>query len=86
MSTPFLVLALICVAVGVVSVIAVTAHVSRHGVKVNYFLWRGMIFKYFNDYVAMTKRETGRPGVWYYTFTVAMILTLVFVVVGVAAK
>ena len=86
MSTPFLVLALISVAVGIVSSIAVTAYVSERGVKINYFLWRIMIFKYFNDYVAMTEKETGRPGVWYYTFTVAMILALVFVVIGIAVK
>lgn len=86
MSTPFLVLALISVAVGIVSSIAVTAYVSERGVKINYFLWRIMIFKYFNQYVAMTKKETGKPGVWYYTFVVAMILALVFVVIGIAVK
>ena len=86
MSTPFLVLALISVAVGIVSSIAVTAYFSERGVKINYFLWRIMIFKYFNDYVAMTRKETGRPGIWYYTFTVAMILTFVFVVIGIAVK
>jgi hypothetical protein len=86
MSTPFLVLALISVAVGVVSSVAVTAYVSGRGVKIDYFQWRTMIFHYFNDYVAMTKKETGRPGVWYYTFVVAMILALVFVVVGSAVK
>ena len=86
MSTPFLVLALISVGVGVVSSIAITAYVSEHGVKVNYFLWRSTIFQYFNDYVAMTRKETGRPGVWYYTFVAGMVLALVFVVIGIAVK
>jgi len=86
MSTPFLVMALISVAVGIISSIAVTAYVSQHGVKVNYFYWRVMIFKYFNDYVAMTTKETGRPGIWYYTFVAGMILAAVFVVIGVAVK
>ncbi len=86
MSTPFLVLALISVAVGIASSIAVTAYVSKRGVKINYFLWRIMIFKYFNEYVAMTKKETGTPGVWYYTFNVAMVLTFVFVAIGIAVK
>ena len=86
MSTPFLVLALISVAVGVASSVAVTAYVSRHGIKVNYFLWRGMIFKYFNEYVAMTKKETGKPGVWYYTFVAGMSLALIFAAVGIALK
>jgi hypothetical protein len=72
--------------VGVVSSIAVTAYVSERGVKINYFLWRIMIFKYFNDYVAMTKKEKGRPGVWYYTFLVGMSLAFVFVVIGIAVR
>ena len=86
MSTPFLVLALISIAVGIVSSIAVTAYVSERGVKINYFLWRIMIFKYFNEYVAMTKKETGKPGVWYYTFIAGMSLALVFAAVGIALK
>ena len=86
MSTPFLVLALISVAVGIVSSIAVTAYVSERGVKINYFLWRIMIFKYVNEYLAMTKKETGKPGFWYYTFIAGMSLALVFAVIGIAAK
>ena len=86
MSTPFLVLAFISVAVGIVSSIAITAYVSERGIKINYFLWRIMIFKYFNEYVAMTKKENGMPGAWYYTFVVAMILAVVFVVIGIAVK
>jgi hypothetical protein len=45
-----------------------------------------MIFQYFNEYVAMTKKEKGTPGAGYYTFVVAMILALVFVVSGIAVK
>ncbi len=86
MSIPFLVLALISVAVGIVSSIAVTAYVSKRGVKINYFLWRITIFKYFNEYVAMTKKEKGRPGVWYYTFIAGMSLALVFAAIGIAVK
>ena len=86
MSPPFLVLMLISAAIGVVSIIAVTAYVSERGVKINYFLWRIMIFKYFNEYVAMTKKETGRPGVWYYTFIAGMSLALVFAAIGIAVK
>ena len=86
MSTPFLVLALISIAVGIVSSIAVTAYVSERGVKINYFLWRIMIFKYVNDYAAMTRKEKGRPGAWYYTCVTGMILALVFAVIGIAVK
>ena len=86
MSNLFFVFALISVGVGVVSSIAVTAYVSRHGVKVNYFLWRIMIFKYFSDYQRLTKQETGKVGPWSYAFNAAMILALVFVIVGILLR
>ena len=70
----------------IVSSIAVTAYVAERGIKINYFLWRIMIFEYFNQYVAITKKETGKPGIWYYTFMVAMVLTFTFVVIGIALK
>jgi len=72
--------------VSIVSSIAVTAYVAERGIKINYFLWRIMIFEYFNQYVAITKKETGKPGIWYYTFMVAMVLTFTFVVIGIALK
>ena len=86
MSTPFLVLALISVAVGIVSSIAVTAYVSERGVKINYFLWRIMIFKYFGDYDRLTKQETGKTGPWHYIFMTAMALAVVFTVAGFILK
>jgi len=45
-----------------------------------------MIFKYLNDYRRLTLQETGKIGLWYYVFSVAMVLTLVFVVVGIILK
>lgn len=86
MSTPFLVLALICAATGVCASIAVTSYVSRRGVKVNYFLWRIMIFKYFSDYQRMTKQETGRTGPWHYIFIIAMVLAAIFTITGIILK
>ena len=74
------------VAVGVVACIAVTSYVSKRGVKINFFLYRIMIFKYLNDYRRLTLQETGKIGLWYYVFSVAMVLTLVFVVVGIILK
>lgn len=86
MNTIFLLLALAGVAVGVVSSIAVTAYVSRRGVKVNYLLWRIMIFKYFNDYSHLTAQETGRTGPWVYIFIAGMGLALAFVIIGIIAR
>jgi hypothetical protein len=86
MSTPFLILALISVGVGIISSIAVTNYVSKHGVKVNYFLWRIMIFKYFIDNQRLTKQETGKAGPWSYVFIASMILAAIFAVIGIALK
>jgi len=86
MSVPFLVLGLASVGVGIISSIAVTSYVAKRGVRINFFLYRIMIFKYFNDYRRLTLQETGRIGPWYYAFSAAMILTLVFVVVGIILK
>jgi len=86
MSTPFLILALISVGVGIVSSIAVTNYVSKRGVKINYFLWRIMIFKYFIDYQRLTKQETGKVGPWSYVFIAAMVLAAIFVVAGIVIK
>ncbi len=86
MSTPFLALALSSVAVGIVASIAVTSYVSRRGVKVNYFLWWIMIFKYFNDYQRLTKQETGKTGPWSYAFITGIILALVFAAIGILLK
>ena len=86
MSTVFLILALASVAVGIIASIAVTAYVAKRGIKINYFLYRIMIFKYFNDYKTLTFREEGKVGPWYYIFLAAMLLALVFVVVGLVTK
>ncbi len=86
MSMPFLALALISVAVGIIASIAITSYVSRRGVKINYFLWRIMIFKYFGDYDRLTKQETGKTGSWHYIFIIAMALAVVFAAAGIMLK
>lgn len=60
--------------------------ILRPGIKINYFLWRLMIFKYFDDYRRLTKEETGRTGPWHSVFLGAMALSLVFVIIGLISK
>ncbi|OGD12233.1 MAG: hypothetical protein A2Y86_07010 [Candidatus Aminicenantes bacterium RBG_13_62_12] len=86
MNMLFLAIALASVAVGIIASIAVTVYVSKRGIKINYFLYRIMIFKYFKDYRRLTLQEKGKVGPWYYVFSAAMILTLVFVVVGIITR
>jgi hypothetical protein len=86
MSNLFFVFAFISVGVGIVSSILVTSYVSHRGIKINYFLWRIMIFKYVNDYRRITKQETGKTGPWFYVLAVAMNLALVFVIIGIIVR
>jgi hypothetical protein len=86
MALPFLVLTLFSAAVGVISAVAASAYVARRGKKIDYFLWRIMIFRYFTEYRLLSVNETGRIGPWYYTFIASMALAFVFAVAGIVLK
>jgi len=77
-----LMLALLCVAWGIVSWIRIVSYLSDRGVKINYFLMKLMFFRYMKQYSEMTEEEEGRPGFWFYSYIVSMNLTLVFAVAG----
>jgi hypothetical protein len=82
----FLVSALICVFWGVVSSINITVFLSRRGVKINFFLYRLLIFKYVHQYSQITTEENGKPGFWFYSYVVSMNLALVLAIVGALFK
>ncbi|MCU0638635.1 MAG: hypothetical protein MUF59_02035 [Candidatus Krumholzibacteria bacterium] len=71
---------------GVVSSIAITSFLSGRGEKINYFLLRLLLFRYVMRYSEITTRENGKPGRWYYSYIVSMILALVLVAAGIIAK
>jgi hypothetical protein len=58
----FFALGLVSVALGVVSMIAITNFVAGRGTKINFFLYRIYIFKYVNQYKQITEAENGKPG------------------------
>ena len=78
----FLVLAVICAAIGVALMISMTCAVRAHGCKVNWVFLRLYVFKYINDYRIITIKESGRPGPLFYPFVISMNLALIFAVVG----
>ena len=86
MSQLFFKLALVCVAWGIVSTIAIVNYISKRGHKINYFLLRIMIYKYLNIYSEITREEQGRPGPWYYSYIVSMTMALVLVIIGAVLK
>jgi hypothetical protein len=81
-SSVLLVVALISVAWGIVSTVAIADALKRRGVKVSFIFLRVLILKYIGQYRDITREETGRTGSWYYSFIIAMNLALVTAVVG----
>jgi hypothetical protein len=82
-SSVFYTLALIGVVWGVVSAMSMVSFVSARGVKVNWFLMRIMIIKYASQYEQMTKKETGRPGWWFYSYVISMNFAAVMAIIGI---
>jgi hypothetical protein len=82
----FLGMALVSVALGIVSMIVITSFVSERGTKINFFLYRIYIIKYVNQYKQITEAEDGKPGPWFYSFVISMNMALVFTILGAILK
>jgi hypothetical protein len=86
MSNLFFILAIPGVACGIVSSIAITAFLSKHGIKTDFLFFRILVLKYIHQYHKITTEENGKPGSWFYCYIIAMNLALVFVIVGIVLK
>jgi len=82
----FLGMAFVSVVWGAISSMVITAFVAARGTKINYFLYRLYIIKYVNQYKQITEAESSRPGPWFYSFVVCMLLALILFVIGVILK
>ena len=82
----FLILAIVCVLCGLVSSIMIISFLSKHGIKINYFLIRIYIIKYTNQYRKITEEESGKAGPLFYSSVVSYILALIFAIVGAILK
>jgi len=76
-------LALISVIWGIVSAIVMAAYVSRKGYKISLVFFRLYILKYIHQYSRITTEENGRPGIWFYSFIIAMNLALAIAIIGI---
>jgi hypothetical protein len=86
MSNLFFILAIISAVSGVVSSIVITSWLSKRGIKINYPFIRFLIIKYVHQYRKITLQETGKPGLWFYSFIISMNLALVCAIIGIALK
>lgn len=86
LSTIFLAIALIAVVGGIASFMAMVAHISQRGVKINWFLIKLYMPRYVSRYRALTIQETGRPGQLFYGFIIGMNTALVAGIAGLALQ
>jgi len=82
MSNLFLGLAILSVAWGIVSSIVIASYLSRRGIKINLLFFRIMMLKYIHQYHQITRQENGKPGPWFYSYVVSMLLALAFAALG----
>ncbi len=78
----FLGLAIACALVNVVAFIMIAVALDRRGYKTNIFLARIYFYKYLKAYKDLTREESGRPGPLYGLWTIAVTLTLAFVLIA----
>ena len=82
MSETFLILTLMSIVWGIVSMIAIVSFLQKRGRKVLFLLINIMIFKYVHDYHQITMEENGKPGFWFYSFTISMNLALLCAIIA----
>ena len=86
MSNLFFILAIASVAWGIVSSIAITAFLSKRGIKIDFLFSRILVLKSIHQYHKITTEENGKPGPWFYSYIISMNLASVFVIVGIVLK
>ena len=86
MSDLFLGLAILSVVWGIVSSMIIVSYLSRRDVKINFLFIRILILKYIHQYHQLTRQETGKPGPWFYSYVVSMLLALAFAILGLSLR
>jgi hypothetical protein len=82
MNQIFLLIALVSVAWGIVSTIAIANFLQKEGRKINFIFINVLIFKYVHEYFQITTKENGKSGFWYYSFIISMNTALAFAIIG----
>jgi hypothetical protein len=84
-SIVFAFLAVVCTLWAVIASIGMGAWLSRHGVKVNWLLFRLWMPWYVHRYQKMTREIEGRTGPLFPQFVVPINLALLFAVAALVA-
>ncbi|MFH1851194.1 MAG: hypothetical protein ABIA75_02510 [Candidatus Neomarinimicrobiota bacterium] len=79
-------IAILSVIWGILSAMVMMAYLNRRGHKVSFLLVRLLIFKYINQYRDLTEKDTGKPGIWFYSYIAAMNLALLCAIIGAILK
>ena len=80
-------IAIVSALCGVASALMVAGVLQKHGVKINWFLFRTFLLsKYLRQYRDITRRETGRTGPLFYVYVIAINITLVTAIVGLVLR
>jgi hypothetical protein len=85
MASVLLGLTVVCVGWAVVASMLMGAWLSRHGVAVNWVLYRGLMPWYVQRYRTLTRARDGHTGPLYAHFIVPINLALLFAVSGLIA-
>ena len=81
MMLDYIILAIISTICGVIFTLKITFFLSRHGVKVNYWLLRFYMLKYLRQYRKLTIEENGKPGNLFYAYIASWSVALVFYII-----
>jgi len=74
----FLFLAAVCAVWAVVSAILVARAVERHGTKTPFPFIGVLVFRNLHRYKEITRKETGRTGLLFYSYVVPINLAWIF--------
>lgn len=82
MMNGFMIMAILCLFIGIGCSIAMVSFLQERGVKINWLLIRLFLPRYVGQYKKMTEEEDGKPGSLYYIFVVCMVSALILAIVG----
>ena len=77
-SNVFLFLAAVCAVWTVVSAVLVAMAMERHGTKTPFLLIGVLVFRNLHRYKEVTRKETGRTGLLFYSYVVPINLAWIF--------
>ena len=80
-------IAIVSALCGVISAVMIASALEKRGVEVNWIWLRLLILtKYIGQYRDITRQETGRPGMLFYSYIIAMNMALFMGVTGLVLR